>query len=233
MNDRFRNVKALTFDVFGTVLDLGGSLVPFIEKFFEKNGIQQSPEAFWNKWRERQRLEQYQDSLLMIGHTGYLGTSRKALIYTLENEKIEVPDEEVDELMAAWQELRPFPDVMDPLKRLEKRFKLVAVSNGDPDFLDHVIKNRIQWKFFHSFSVTKVGRFKPHPTVYRAAALELGLEPEECCMISAHPFDIIGSRLSGYRAVYVNRYNSPLKGAPVKPDAIVANFPELADFFDE
>jgi 2-haloacid dehalogenase len=231
MNDRFNDVKALTFDVFGTVLDLGGSLVPFIEKFLEKNGIAQSPQDFWGKWRERQRLEQYQDSLLMMGHTGYLGTSRKALVYTLANEKIDVSDQAVNELMTAWQELRPFPDVMDSLGKLAKRFQLVVVSNGDPDFLDHVVKNRIQWDFSHSFSVTKVGRFKPHPTVYRAAALELGLEPEECCMISAHPFDIIGSRLSGYRAVYVNRYDSPLKGAPVMPDAIVANFTELADFF--
>ncbi len=232
MDDIFRGVKALTFDVFGTVLDLGGSLTPFIKEFFNKKEIERSPDEFWGKWRERQRLEQYQDSLLMLQHTGYLGTSRQALIYTLAVENIETSASEVDELMSAWQELRPFPEVADSLARLTKKFQLVALSNGDPVFLDHLVKNRIEWKFSHTFSVTKVGRFKPHPTVYRTAALELGLEPGECCMISAHPFDILGSRLCGYRAVYVNRYRTPLKDTRAEPDGVVKDFTELANLFD-
>ena len=232
MKDCFRDVKALTFDVFGTVLDLGGSLTPFIGGFLQQKGVAQPAEEFWGKWRERQRLEQYQDSLLMVGHTGYLGTSRKALIYTLACEKIEASAREMDELMESWQELSPFPEVIDSLGSLAKRFRLVALSNGDPAFLDHLVRNRIRWDFAHQFSVTKVGRFKPHPTVYRAAAVELGLEPGECCMISAHPFDILGSRLCGYRAIYVNRYGTPITDAPVEPDAVVADFAELAGLFD-
>lgn len=231
MDHHFRNVKALTFDLFGTVLDLGGSLTPFIEKFFKKKEISLPADEFWAKWRERQRLEQYQDSLLMVGHTGYLGTSRKALIHTMACEKIQMSDTEVDELMASWQELRPFPEVVDALGRLAEKFRLVVVSNGDPAFLEHLVVNRVRWDFAHVFSVTKVGRFKPHPTVYRAAALELDLEPGNCCMISAHPFDILGSRLCGFRAVYVNRYGTPTKEAPLQPDAVVPDFTGLADFF--
>lgn len=231
MNETYRQVKALTFDLFGTVLDLGGSLCPFIEKFLHKKRVKTNPEDFWAKWRVRQRLEQYQDSLFMLPHSGYLGTSRKALVYVLAAEGIESSGSEVDELMEAWQQLDPFPDVADSLPRLGGRFRLVALSNGDPAFLDHLAKNRIRWNFDHTFSVAKVGRFKPHPAVYRSAALEIGLEPGECCMISSNSFDVVGARLCGFRAVYVDRYRTPVEVAPVGPDATVADFNELADLF--
>jgi 2-haloacid dehalogenase len=91
------------------------------------------------------------------------------------------------------------------------------------------LKNRIRWNFDGVFSVSKVGRFKPHPAVYRSAAVELGLEPSECCMISSNSFDVVGARLSGYRAVYVNRYNTPVEDAPVGPDAVVDDFNALAE----
>jgi len=229
MNDSFRNVKTLTFDLFGTVLDLGGSLAPAIDDFLAKKNISMSAEDFWAGWRVRQRLEQYQDSLFMVGHTGYLGTSRRALVYVLEKEKINASPREVDELMAAWQQLKPFPDVIDALKRLSDRFRLVALSNGDPDYLVHLAKNRVRWEFDYIFSVTGVGRFKPHPSVYHTAALELGLEPCECCMVSSNSFDAIGARLCGYRAVYVDRYDLPVEEAPVRPDATVPDFSALAD----
>jgi len=224
-----RDIKALTFDLFGTVLDLGGSLSPFIEKFLQAKGAKCSPEDFWAGWRARQRIEQYQDSLFMLPHAGYLATSRRALVYVLAVLGIETLEGEVDELMASWQQLNPFPDVPASLSRLSKRFRLVALSNGDPEFLEHLVKNRIQWNFDHIFSVTKVGRFKPHPAVYRSAAVELGVEPGECCMISSNSFDVVGARLGGYRAVYVNRYHTPVEEAPVGPDAVVADFSELAD----
>ncbi|MFO8089977.1 MAG: haloacid dehalogenase type II [Desulfatiglandaceae bacterium] len=224
-----RDIKALTFDLFGTVLDLGGSLQPYIEKFLQAKGTKLSAEDFWARWRARQRIEQYQDSLFMLPHAGYLATSRRALVYVIAVSGIKAAVREVDELMSAWQQLNPFPDVSASLARLSERFRLVALSNGDPEFLEHLVKNRIRWNFDDIFSVSKVGRFKPHPAVYRSAAVELGLEPGECCMISSNSFDVVGARLGGYRAVYVNRYNTPVEEAPVGPDAVVGDFTELAE----
>ena len=75
-------VKALTFDVFGTVLDLGGSLQPHIARFLQKKGSKCTPQKFWDDWRTRQRIEQFQDTIMMVGHGGYLETSRRACVYT-------------------------------------------------------------------------------------------------------------------------------------------------------
>jgi 2-haloacid dehalogenase len=61
-------VEALTFDLFGTVLDLGGSLTPFLEVMLKDQGTGVSAQTFWQQWRYRQRLEQFQDTIMMLGH---------------------------------------------------------------------------------------------------------------------------------------------------------------------
>ena len=113
---------------------------------------------------------------------------------------------------------------------MEKRFSLVALSNGNPWFLEHLVKNRIKHPFDAIISVEKVGFFKPYPGVYRRAALEIGLEPNEIIMVSSNSFDVMGARTCGFRGVYVNRYNLPFEDTyeQYKPDLTVANFEDLS-----
>ncbi|MBT5252788.1 MAG: haloacid dehalogenase type II, partial [Chloroflexi bacterium] len=81
MNPVFENCKALTFDLFGTVLDLGGSLTPHLKIFLDGEGSDIDPAAMWQQLRYRQRIEQYQDTLVELGHSGYLETVQKAFDY--------------------------------------------------------------------------------------------------------------------------------------------------------
>ncbi|MEE2874095.1 MAG: haloacid dehalogenase type II, partial [Candidatus Latescibacterota bacterium] len=74
-------VQALTFDLFGTVLDLGGSLIPFIDPFLNGKRAEIDAEAFWGQWRLRQRVEQYQDNIMALGHSGYQEVARRAFVY--------------------------------------------------------------------------------------------------------------------------------------------------------
>ena len=225
---KFEQVQALTFDLFGTILDLGGSLTPFIDDMLREKGADTTAEQFWQQWRYRQRLEQFQDTIMMLGHGGYLETVRRAYIYVLALNKIEMSKEEVQTFLACWQELSPFPEVRAGLEKLAARYKLVGLSNGDPAFLDHLAKNRIQWDFDAVISVTTMGAFKPHPAVYRRAAQILSLEVGECMMVSANSFDVVGARACGMRGAYVNRYNLPYEDSPYRADITVADFTELA-----
>jgi len=227
--EKLHNIKALTFDLFGTVLDLAGSLAPFIAKFLQARGSGVDPRRFWEQWRYRQRVEQYQDNILMLGHSGYLETARRALVYILGLNGVAASREEVQEFMKAWQELSPFPDVRPALEKLKSRYRLVALSNGEPQFLDHLVKNRICWKFDEVISVQVVGAFKPHPGVYLRAAGILRLGPNECLMVSANSFDVMGARACGYRGAFVNRYGLPYEDTPYQPDVVVKDFKELAD----
>lgn len=221
-------VTTLAFDIFGTVLDLTGSITPACRQFLSKKGAQVSAEAFWDQWRARQRIEQYQDSLVLLGHSGYLETCRRALLYCLRLNAIPFTDAEVGEVMQAWQLLSPHPDCADGLRRLKSRYKLVALSNGEQAYLEHLERNRMRFGFDALISVQKAGFFKPHPSVYRTGATLLGLEPDRILMVAAHAFDIMGARACGYRGAYVNRYRLPYEESPHRPDLEVRDFAELA-----
>ena len=226
---KFPAVQALTFDLFGTVLDLGGSLTPAIASYLKDKGSPVAPEHFWDQWRARQRLEQYQDNILLLGHSGYLETVRRALIYVLAVEKIDADERDVPRLMDAWQHLNPFADVKAAFAELTQRYRLVALSNGEADFLAHLAANRIGWDFDRIVSVEEVGAFKPHPGVYRRAATSLRLEVGQCMMVSANSFDVMGARACGMRGAFVNRQALPYEETPYRPDVEVRNFTELAE----
>lgn len=224
------SVTTLTFDVFGTVLDLTGSLEGPTGQFLKGLGSDLTGAEFYPQWRARQRIEQFQDSMLMLGHSGYLETCRRALVYALRANGIGFEPEQVVEFMSVWQELSPYPDSLEGLERLADRYRLVALSNGEPDYLAHLARNRIEFDFDEVISVEEAGAFKPHPGVYRAAARILNAEPGEIMMIAAHSFDIMGARVTGYRGAYVNRYRLPYEDTEqYLPDLVVSDFNELAD----
>ncbi len=236
MNPVFENCKALTFDLFGTVLDLGGSLTPHLKIFLAARGVDSGPRgldpaAMWQQLRYRQRIEQYQDSIVELGHTGYLETVQKAFVYVARLNKLDPTPEQVETFMSGWQELSPFPECVAALDRLGGRYKLIALSNGNPWFLDHLVKNRIKYDFDSVMSVEDVGSFKPAPGVYRRAARNLGMEPGEIIMVSANSFDVMGARTCGFRGAYVDRYDLPYEDThpQYEPDVTVKNFTELAD----
>ena len=226
--ESLKSVTTLTFDVFGTILDLTGSLVSPTQKLMEELGAEISGAEFWTQWRARQRIEQYQDSMMMLGHSGYLETCRRALAYCQRVNGIEFNNRQIDRFMRVWQNLRPYEDSVRGLERLKGKYRLVALSNGEPWLLKHLSDNRIKFEFHRIISVEEAGFFKPHPSVYRTAARLLHSEPSEILMVAAHSFDVMGARASGYRGVYVNRYGLPYEDSiQYKPDMVVDDFDGL------
>ncbi len=222
------DIKALTFDLFGTVMDIRGSTLPATKSYLEKKKSNLTAEEFWDVFRVRQRLEQYQDNILMLGHTGYRQAVRRAFIHTSRLLVSEPTEEEVAEYLKAWDGLQPFPEAIDGLKRLKEKYKLVVLSNGEPDFLQYLVDNNVKWKFDNIISVQTAGMFKPAPAVYRKAAMILGLEAGECMMISSNSFDIVGARACSFRAAFVNRTKAPLEVSSYLPDIQVDDFNGLA-----
>lgn len=227
--DALTNVHMLTFDAFGTILDLGGSHAPRLSQFIRAKNANITVDALWERWRQRQRIEQFQDNLFYTGHFGYLDSCRRALTYALRASKLPFEDADVRQIMEGWQELKPFPDSVPGLERLRSKFKLVVLSNGENEYLAQVVKNRIRFDFTAVLSVEDVGVFKPNPQVYRYAARILKAEPCELMMVSAHSFDAVGARASGYRAAYINRYDLPYDETPYKCDVEARDFLDLAD----
>lgn len=223
-------LHSLTFDLFGTILDLGGSLSPHIQTMLERCPDVVDTAEFWHALRERQRLEQYQDTLMLRGHAGYLETARRAFLYTLRRfglHDLAADAAVVDAHMAAWETLRPFPDVLPALAELRTDYHLVVLSNGDPWFLRHLVTEQVGWPFDDVISVTDVGVFKPHPAVYGYAARRLGLDSGRICMVSSNSFDVVGARACGMLGAYVNRYGLPYEETPLRPTVEVPDFSHL------
>ena len=224
----FTRVKYLAFDIFGTVMDLTGSLTGPVDDFLASQGSRMSGEAFYADWRDRQRIEQYQDNLLMLGHSGYLETCRRAFVYCLKKHNVSHTDEAVQEFMKTYEALQPFDDAIQGLRMLAKRYKLVALSNGEQWYLEELLRNNVPITFDAIISVDQVGAFKPSPGIYRKAVQRLGCEPGEIMMVAAHSFDILGAQACGFRAAYVDRYGLPTEVSEYQPDVIVDDFVELA-----
>ena len=222
-------VSTLTFDIFGTVLDLTGSIVPTLREYLAAQGSDADPDEVWRQWRARQRLEQHQDTILQLSHSGYLEVARRALLFTLRNNQIPHSEADTHQLIQVFFRLQPFEDASQGLERLARKYRLVALSNGNPELLEHLIPSNLGREEMERISVARFGNFKPHPAVYRGAAVALALEPCEIMMVAAHSFDILGARACGFRGAFVNRYALPYEESPLQPDMTVPNFLELAD----
>jgi len=227
------SITTLTFDIFGTVLNLGDSLTPSLDRLllsYDESHV--TGQDIWQKWRQRQRIEQYQDNILMLQHKGYLSANRRALMYTLRTLKIPFEKADLDEVMEAYNHLEPFKDAIDGLGKLGDKYELVMLSNGENWYLEHLAKHQIRIDFDDIISVESVGKFKPHPSVYRYASQKLNREPNQIMMVAAHSFDILGARHSGFRGAYVDRYDLPYDESEYRPDIVTSTFKELCEILD-
>ena len=227
-------IKALTFDLFGTILDLEKSTYPSIKNILDNNKSLVTPQEFWTFLRHRQRIEQYQDNILDLGHSGYLITVKNEFKYTSRKLNMEPSLSELELWDDNWQNLIPFDDISENLKLLKKNFSLIALSNGNKSFLDHLAKNRIQFDFDNIISVEDVGAFKPFSGVYRKASLISGYNLSEILMVSANSFDVMGAKSCGMIGAYIDRYNLPYEECHkmLKPDVIVRDFNQLFEKLD-
>lgn len=223
------DVEALTLDVFGTILNLSGSLTPVINQFLTDKNSSLDPANMWSQFRVRQRIEQYQDNLLMVEHTGYLEAVRRAFLYILRLNKIPHVNEDVEGFLESWKELIPFDDALKGLNLLKGRYELVVLSNGEEWFLRHLAKNRIRFDFDRIISVQTFGAFKPHPSVYRGCARLLDRDLQELMMVSSNSFDVMGARACGLEAAWIKRNDTPYEESPYKPTIVVKDFYELSD----
>jgi 2-haloacid dehalogenase len=124
--------------------------------------------------------------------------------------------------------LHPFPEVPDALARLRARYKLVVLSNGDPDMLE-TAKQHHGLAFDRVISVAETGAFKPHVVTYTTAAMLLGVRMEEVLFVANHAFDCVGAKSAGMRTAFINRRQRPFGVTPYQPDIVTRTMTELAD----
>jgi 2-haloacid dehalogenase len=218
----------LSFDLYGTVVDMQQGLTEAVTPFLRQRGWGGRPEALVTWWRRTHFENSMIDALIDKGHTPYREIGQRALAYTLQRARIPHSTDDVAYLVAQIEKLRPFPDVVSALTDLKRHYKLVILSNGDRDMLENA-KPYLGIEFDALISVQEAGYFKPHFATYRKMAEILATEPAAIMHVANHPFDCIGAKAYGMRAAYIDRRRRPFGDTPHQPDLIVGDFSELAE----
>jgi 2-haloacid dehalogenase len=221
-------VHTLMFDLYGTVVDMQRGLTETVTPYLARKGWSGRPEALVTWWRRTHFENSMIDALLHREHTPYREIGHRALSYTLERAGIGHTQDEVRALVSAIERLQPFPDVVQALARLEQRYRLTILSNGDPDMLE-AAKPHLGTEFDRLISAAEAGSFKPHVATYRTAAELLGSPPDAILFVANHAFDCVGAKAYGMRTCYIDRRRRPFGEWPYPPDMVVGDFAALAD----
>ncbi len=233
---RMAEIRALTFDVFGTVVDWRSSVIRQCEAFGREHSVAADWGAFVDDWR-------YDGYMGGIGRV-IRGEAQFTTADNLHRAKLGalaaaagwkgVSDVDLDALNHAWHLLDPWPDAVAGLERLRSRFVVSTLSNGNLSLLVDMARHAgLHWDAVLSADVT--GAFKPDPLCYQAGARFLGLQPEQVMMVAAHKGDLQAAQKAGLKAAFIPR---PLEAGPnrdvdLSPDpafqSIASDFHALAD----
>ncbi len=221
-------VKVCMFDQYGTVVDMQSGLVEAATPFLNRKGWAGNPNSFVTWWRRTHFENSMIDALLGREHTPYREIGERAVSFVMDRAGIQHTPEEVHDLVAAIERLKPFPEVPAALDRLRRRYKLVVLSNGDPDMLE-AARHYHGIGFNRIISVAVAGAFKPHHATYQTAAGLVGVPRDQILFVANHAFDCIGAKASGMRTAFIDRRRRPFGATPHQPDLIVPSMTELAD----
>ncbi len=229
-------VKALFFDVFGTLVDWRTGVAREAEAHLKPLGYTIDWLAFADTWRAGYgpAMEEVRSGRIPFARLDVL--HRRMLESVLPQFNIkDLSEDTLRSLNLAWHRLDGWPDLTPGMARLGDRFLLAPVSNGNILLMaDLARRNRLRFDAILGAEIA--GDYKPKPRVYLAAAEAFGLPPGECMMVSAaaHTGDIEGAAAAGLRNASVARPDEFGPGtAPSVPKApvdIVANdLDDLAD----
>jgi 2-haloacid dehalogenase len=200
-----RNVKALVFDVFGTVVDWRGSIIRELEAFGRAKGVAADWTALADDWRAG-----YLPSMTRV-RTGELPWTTIDELHrmTLDGLLIKhgvagLSEAERDHLNRAWHRLSPWPDSVEGLTRLKRRYVVGTLSNGNVALLLNMAKHSgLPWDMI--FSAELVRHYKPDPETYRSVPELLRVPPDEVMLVAAHNGDLVAAAREGLRTGFVAR----------------------------
>jgi 2-haloacid dehalogenase len=225
-------VKALVFDVFGTLVDWRTCVARESRTLLEPLGYKLDWLAFADAWRA-----EYQPAMEEV-RSGRIPFSKLDFIHRrmLERirarfglEKLEEPV--LRELNLAWHRLDAWPDVPASLHRLRRKFLLAPCSNGNISLMvDLARRNDFRWDAILGAEIAR--DYKPKPGVYLAAAEALGLEPGQVMMVAAHSNDLEAAGAVGLRTGHVAQVHEygPNTGEPGPTVPVDVSAPSFTEF---
>jgi 2-haloacid dehalogenase len=222
-------VRALCFDVFGTVVDWHGSIAAEVARL----GLPVDGGAFALAWRAGYAPAMQQVRSGALPWTNIDGLHRRILDGLLAERGLALDDTARADLNRIWHRLRPWPDSVAGLARLKAGFTITTLSNGNLSLLVAMAKfGGLPWDAV--LSAELFGHYKPDPEVYLGAARLLDLAPQDVMLVACHPADLRAAAACGLRTAYVPRPLERGLGGAMEPyapgefDVVAPDFIALA-----
>jgi 2-haloacid dehalogenase len=213
---------AIVFDVNETLLDLAPIREWFKVAF---NGEIGAPEWFGEMLRlsfVSATTDRYLPFTALAGH---------ALSTTAAAHGSVATEADIDTLGTLMRNLHPHVDVRQGIEMLvDAGFTVAALTNSPPETAKAQLHNAgLDDLLSTILTVDLVERFKPHASVYRAAADELGVSTSDMVMIAAHDWDIAGALAAGCEGIFVDRAGRPYSSAFEHPTMTASDIPDAAN----
>jgi 2-haloacid dehalogenase len=226
-------VRALVFDVFGTVVDWRSSVIAEGERLGAEKDLSVDWPAFADAWRGR-----YAPALRRVRSGELPWTNLDALHRMALDELMPafgvtgLSEPEIQRLNRVWHRLDPWPDSVEGLTRLKSGYVIGTLSNGDVGMLVNMAKHGgLPWDVVLAGELVR--SYKTDPAVYRSAPAFLGLAPEEVMLVAAHAQDLVAAKAEGLRTGYVPRPLEFGPGRSPEPPSAAGGFDLVArDFLD-
>jgi len=219
----YASVKALVFDVFGTVVDWRTSVAHEVDTMAKSKGVKVDGVAFADAWRA-----QYAPMMDQV-RTGKLPWTKLDRLHRMILDRIVgdfglsgLAESDRRTLNRAWHRLQPWPDSVPGLTRLKKKFILAPLSNGNISLMTDLARHGgLPWDCILGSELVR--HYKPDPEVYLSTFELLDLERGEVMMVAAHLNDLKAAKAQGLRTAFVARPLERGAGGPadLKPDASV------------
>lgn len=195
------SVEVLAFDIFGTVVDWHGSIVREMARLHP----QVDGNAFALAWRAGYKPAMQRVMSGELGWTLIDDLHRIILDGILPQFGLEHLEEAARaHLNRVWHRLDPWPDSVEGLQRLKRRYLITSLSNGNIGLLTRMAKRAgLPWDCVLSAEVFRA--YKPDPKTYLGVAKVFDLEPSRVMLVAAHHDDLAGARACGLRTAYVER----------------------------
>ena len=208
------SVRALTFDVFGTVVDWRGSIIREGQLLAARKGYNVDWARFADSWRSGYGPAMNKVRSGELPWTKIDDLHRMILDGLVDEYSLSgMSEAELVHFNEAWHRLSPWPDTVSGLNKLKSKYVITTLSNGNVSLLTHMAKNGgLPWDAILSAELS--GHYKPDPEAYLKAADLLSLKPEQVMMVAAHPGDLRAAARTGLKTAYVIR---PLERGPGRP----------------
>lgn len=225
-------VKALVFDVFGTVVDWRGSIIAEGRRLGRARGLRVDWPAFADAWRAGYRPAMARVRSGELPWTTIDALHRMILDGLLRQFDIEgLAPAEIEHFNRAWHRLKPWRDSRPGLRRLKRKYLIATLSNGNLALLANMAKFAgLPWDCV--LSAELFHHYKPDPEVYRGAAALLGLAVDEVMLVAAHKDDLFAAKGCGLRTAFVPRPRERGPKARVDASPEAAFDVNASDFID-